>query len=87
MVFFLATTTLLRAAEEAPDHKRQKFVTLVEELQVGEFEVQDLLDEGKLWSLLQGKATEKGKELELGAFFDFWAIFSLIICFNSFLFE
>ena len=48
--FFLATTTLLRAAETAAEDDRPEFVYLVKKLGCGKRKVQDLLDEGKLWT-------------------------------------
>ncbi len=63
--FFLlkGTMSLAVAAESAPEGKRVKFQALIEELCAGDYEVQDLLDKGELWS---GLRVSEGRQLQSG---------------------
>ena len=47
-----------------------EFVALVDALGCQKRKVQDLLEEGKLWSLLQQEAEKLHKSLDLASFFD-----------------
>ena len=69
--FVLATTTLAEAAAAAPDDDRVEFVALVGALGCQKRKVQDLLEKGELWSLLQQEAEKLHKSLDLASFFDF----------------
>ena len=69
---FLATTTLAEAAAAAPDDDRVEFVALVGALGCQKRKVQDLLEEGKLWSGLKDDVSQDlAKKRTLEAFFDF----------------
>ncbi len=66
------TTTLAEAAAAAPEKKRVKFTALIEELGVGDSEVQDLLSpSGAYKAVLEGQAVQKDLQATFALFFDF----------------
>lgn len=67
-----ATTTLLDAAQAAPEDDREEFEKLVRSLECERRKVQDLLQEGKLWKgLLEEVAADRDRKRLLDAFFDY----------------
>jgi hypothetical protein len=71
-LFVLGTTTLAEAAAAAPDYDREEFEALVDALGCRKRKVQDLLDEGKLWTgLKEDVSQDLAKKRTLEAFFDF----------------
>ena len=61
----------MEAAAAAPEKKRAKFEALIGELGAGDEEVQDLLDEGKLWSNWKERVKGTERDDTLASFFDF----------------